>query len=292
MESVMELRDLRMVMDDGVELAGLFYKPDGDGPHPVVVMSHGFSGLMDMGLDPYAKAFRAAGMACVVYDHRNFGDSGGAIRQEADPWQQIRDMREVISHTRNIADVDRERVGLWGTSYSGGHALIIGAVDRRLRCVVSQVPVTSGSGAIERMVTAPEMSNFLQTIYEDYDARARGEAPAMVPVYEPGGETAEWAETMGAGTAYRNEVTLRSRDLWLEYEPWAFMHRISPTPLLMIVAANDTRVPTRDQLEAYGRALEPKQLLLLDCAHYAPYMSHLDAAIAAARDFLTEHLMS
>ena len=112
----------------------------------------------------------------------------------------------------------------------------------------------------------------------------------MVPVYEPGGETAEWAETLGPGTAYRNEVTLRSRDLWFEYEPWAFMHRISPTPLLMIVAAHDTRVPTRDQLDAYSRALDPKRLVLLDCTHYAPYITELEAAIEAGRDFLTEHL--
>ena len=253
-------------------------------------MSHGFSGLMDMGLDPYARAFQVAGLACLVYDHRNFGDSGGSIRQEVDPWQQIRDMREVIAHARIQEVVDADRVGLWGTSYSGGHALVIGAVDRRVSCVVSQVPVTTGSGAIERMVTAPEMPAFLDSIYEDYDARARGDAPVTVPVYQPGSETAEWAEKMGAGTAYRNEVTLRSRDLWLEYEPSSFMHRISPTPLLMIIAAHDNRVPTRDQLEAYHRALEPKELLLLDGAHYDPYMSRLDEAIAAARDFLVKHL--
>lgn len=286
----METRDIRMAMADSVELAGRLYLPDGVGPHPGVVMSHGFSGLMDMGLDPFASAFQAAGLACLVYDHRNFGGSGGAIRQEVDPWQQIRDMREVISYARIQGSVDTNRIGLWGTSYSGGHTLIIGAVDRRVSCIVSQVPVTSGSSAIERMVTAPDMPGFLGDIYKDYDARARGETPASVPVYQPGGETAVWAEKMGAGTAYRNEVTLRSRDLWLEYEPWSFMHRISPTPLLMIVAAYDTRVPTRDQLAAYDRALEPKELLLLDCGHYDPYMQRLEEVIEAGRDFLVLHL--
>ena len=50
----METREVRMAMADRVELAGRLYLPDGAGPHPAVVMSHGFSGLMDMGLDPYA----------------------------------------------------------------------------------------------------------------------------------------------------------------------------------------------------------------------------------------------
>ena len=104
----MELREIRMAMADRVELAGRLYLPDGEEPHPVVVMSHGFSGLMDMGLDPYARAFQVAGLACLVYDHRNFGDSGGSIRQEVDPWQQIRDMREVIAHARiqEVLDAD------------------------------------------------------------------------------------------------------------------------------------------------------------------------------------------
>ncbi len=286
----MEIREIRMIMTDRVQLVGRIYLPDGAGPHPAVVMSHGFSALMDMGLTPYAKAFQSAGLACLVYDHRNFGDSGGEIRQEVDPWQQIRDMREVVSHARVQESLDTNRIGLWGTSYSGGHVLIIGAVDRRISCVVSQVPVTSGSGAIEHMVTAPEMPAFLDSIYQDYDHRARGYAPATVPVYQHGGETAMWAEKMGENTAYRNEVTLRSRDLWLEYEPWSFIHRISPTPLLMVIAAHDTRVPTRDQLDAYNRALEPKKLLLLDCAHYDPYMSRLEESVKAGCEFLVKHL--
>ena len=127
----MEAREVRMAMADRVELAGRLYLPDGAGPHPAVVMSPGFSGLMDMGRDPYACALPAAGLACLGYDHRNFGDSGGDSRQEGDPWQQIRDMREVIAHARIQDSVDAGRVGLWGTSYSGGHVLVIGAVDRR-----------------------------------------------------------------------------------------------------------------------------------------------------------------
>ena len=286
----MQTHDISLSMADKVKLAGKLYLPDGPGPYPAVVMSHGFSALMDMGLDPFAKAFQKAGLAALIYDHRNFGHSDGDIRQEVDPWQQIRDMREVISHARIHEALDSTRLALWGTSYSGGHVLVIGAVDRRISCIVSQVPVTSGSGAIERMITAPEMSSFLNTIYKDYDDRARGHPATTMPVYQSEGETAKWAEALGEGTGYLNEITLRSRDLWLEYEPWSFMHRISPTPLLMIVAANDTRVPTRDQLEAYDRALEPKELLLLDCKHYDPYMSRLDEASKAACEFFVKHL--
>ena len=59
----MEIREIRMIMTDRVQLVGRIYLPDGAGPHPAVVMSHGFSALMDMGLTPYAKAFQSAGLA-------------------------------------------------------------------------------------------------------------------------------------------------------------------------------------------------------------------------------------
>ena len=39
--------------------------------------------------------------------------------------------------------IDPDRIGIWGSSYSGGHVLVVGALDRRVRCVVSQVPLVS-----------------------------------------------------------------------------------------------------------------------------------------------------
>ena len=92
--------------------------------------------------------------------------------------------------------------------------------------------------------------------------------------------------------AYRNEVTLRSLELLTEYEPETFIHRIGPTPLLMIVATQDTTTPTDEQLVAFNRATEPKRLLILDGEHYAAYLSQIGQASAAARDWFVEHLRS
>ena len=126
----------------GATLAGWLYLPDTAKPrHSLVVMSHGFSALKGMGLDEYASSFAQAEIACLVYDHRSFGASDGEPRQEVDPWQQVHDMRDAISYARSLPQVDPERIGVWGTSYAGSHALVVGAIDRRLRCVVAQVPL-------------------------------------------------------------------------------------------------------------------------------------------------------
>jgi fermentation-respiration switch protein FrsA (DUF1100 family) len=69
-----------------------------------------------------------------------------------------------------------------------------------------------------------------------------------------------------------------------------YMARISPTPLLMIVADRDEITPTDIALRAFERALEPKQLVLLRGGHYHAYLEGFDQAARAARDWFVHHL--
>jgi len=77
----------------------------------------------------YAKAFVASGMAALVFDYRNLGTSDGEPRQHLDPWQQIEDYKNAISYAETRSEIDAERIGIWGISYSGGHVLVVGATD-------------------------------------------------------------------------------------------------------------------------------------------------------------------
>ena len=58
---------------EGVTLRGVLRLPDGAGPHPLVVMSHGFSAVIGHGLERFAEVFAAAGLASLAFDHRGFG---------------------------------------------------------------------------------------------------------------------------------------------------------------------------------------------------------------------------
>ena len=133
---------------EGVTLRGWLYTPDGaSGPAPTVVMAHGFSAVKEMYLDRFAEAFAPAGLAALVFDNRNFGASDGEPRQEIDPWAQVRDYRHAITYAETRDEVDAGRIGIWGSSYSGGHVLVVGAIDRRVKCVV--VPGAARLGARE-----------------------------------------------------------------------------------------------------------------------------------------------
>jgi len=282
-------RDI-VIEANGEKLAAWLYQPNEGDRHPLIVMSHGFSAIMAMGLDDYAASFAAAGFAVLVYDHRNYGASSGWPRHETDPWRQVEDMRAVISHGRNLACVDPERIGLWGTSYSGGHALVVTALDDRVKCTVSQVPLVSGRRTFEAWVPEKSRPRFLERLAADRDGRARGEPAAVTVAAIPGSETAEWAEAVDKDGSYGNEITVRSLDLLRSYEPIAFMDRIAPTPLLMIIADQDSQTPVDWQREAFELAGEPKQLLTLSGRHYDPYTLLLEPSRQAALDWFCQHL--
>ncbi len=134
----------------GVTLRGWLYQPEGaDGPAPALVMAHGFSATRHMGLAAFAEVFSTAGIAVLVYDHRCLGDSEGEPRQEINPWAQSRDYRYALSWLAQQPGIDPQRLGIWGSSFSGGEVLVVGAVDPRVKVVIANVPF-AGTSTIRR----------------------------------------------------------------------------------------------------------------------------------------------
>jgi fermentation-respiration switch protein FrsA (DUF1100 family) len=287
---------------EGVTLRGWFYPAEGNtGAAPVVVLAHGFSAVKEMYLDRFAEVFAAAGMAALVSDNRNFGASDGEPRQEIDPWAQVRDYRHAITYASTLPEVDPARIGIWGSSYSGGHVLVVAAIDRRVRAVVSQVPLISGHDNLRALVRADFIAGLREQFDADRLARFAGQPPAMLPVVDadplapsalPTPDSWAWFTQTGKDRApsWRNEVTLRSVEMFTEYEPVSYLPYISPTPLLLVVAQGDHLVPSELALAGYERARQPKDLVILDGGHFDAYVKDFDAASGPARDWFVRHL--
>lgn len=296
--------DISFRTDDGLTLRGWHYLPDDiSGKAPVVIMVHGFAGVKEMCLDHFAAVFCAAGLGVLIFDHRNFGDSDGAIRQEIDPWRQVDDIRDAITFAGTLPHADDQAIGLWGSSFAGGHVFFLGATDRRLKCLVAQVPFTGGAAMVKDPIRTDLLATQIQPMFAaDRNARLAGRPPGMIGVVsedpaEPVAlSTSDSWSSMQAMTVnapnFRNTVTIRSMELASAYEPAAYIPMIAPTPLLMVVGATDYLTPTRHQLAAYETAREPKRLIMIDGGHFAPYLSHLDEASGAARDWFVQHLAS
>jgi uncharacterized protein len=293
--------DIEFRTGDGTTLRGWHYRPEGGGPFATIVMAHGFSAVKEMYLDRFAEVFAGAGLAALVFDNRNFGASDGEPRQEIDPWQQIADYRDAISFALTLPETAGARIGVWGSSYSGAHVLVLGATDRRIRCVAAQVPLISGYRNARRLIRSDLIAPVAAMCADDRLKRFRGEPPALLPVVseDPAGPAAlptpdswQWFTATGRSRApaWRNEVTLRSVELFMGYEPGAWIELISPTPLLLVVALGDHLTVADEALAAYERARQPKRLVMLKGGHFDAYVADFEAASGAARDWFGEHL--
>jgi uncharacterized protein len=292
--------DVEFPVEGDVALRGWLLVPDGTGPHPAITMAHGFAGVKEHGLDRFAGLFADAGFVVLVHDHRGFGSSGGSPRFDVDPWVQIADWRRAISFLEDHPAVDPDRIGLWGTSYAGGHAIVLGATDRRVRAVVAQVPTISGYQQSLRRVPPEQVPALEAAFIDDERRRYRGEPAAMQAVvssdpavpaaYRSPDAVIFYNQPVPEGV-WENIVTLRSTRAARMYEPGQWISRVSPTPLLLIVGLRDSITVTDLALQAYEQALQPKKLVFLDGGHFDPYLGQFAQASAAACDWFTEHLV-
>ncbi len=278
---------------EGATLRGWLHVPDGDGPHPAVVVTGGFGGVKEVFRHhDYPRVFADAGFVVLNYDHINCGTSDGLPRQELDPIKQQRGYKDAVTFLAGHPDVDAERIGIWGTSYSGGHVLAVGATDRRVKCVVSQAMTISGRDNTIARNSPAGLVDLYRRFADDRLGRQRGEPPAVVQAFAEDSDSVRFIKSMPPEYVknWKNEITLRSWELYAEYEPAAFIERISPTPLLMIVPTGDTMTPAAHALGAYHRALEPKRLVTVAGDHYAVYGEAFETTSGAARDWFLAHL--
>ena len=88
-------------------------------------------------------------------------------------------------------------------------------------------------------------------------------------------------------------VTLRTLELFQGYEPGEYLKRISPTPLLMVVAPNDRLVAGELASAAFETAAHPKKLVVVPGGHFDDYVGRgFEISSGAAREWFVEHLVA
>jgi fermentation-respiration switch protein FrsA (DUF1100 family) len=291
----------------GVTLRGWLYMPEGAGDSvPAVVMAHGFSATRHMALSGFAEVFSAAGFAVLVYDHRCLGDSDGEPRQEINPWAQARDYRYALAWLAAQPGIDGDRLAVWGSSFSGGEVMVVGAIDPLAKVVIANAPF-AGLGSAVDPAELDERFAAMRAALDDESGAGPADTtdPPIGPmpvVREPGDETtpvflpqpestAWFVAEGGSGSAWHNTFTLKGLGGATPFDPAVAAPFVTPKPLLMVVATTDRVAATEVALTVFETAGEPKQLVMIEGDHFSPYSgAGLEQASTVARDFLLRYL--
>jgi hypothetical protein len=282
---------------EGERVAAILRLPD-DGsaaPYPAIVQGPGWLQLKEAKRNPpYHRAFTDAGFAVLVIDFRGFGESEGD-GTDLLPHRWIDDLVNAVTYLTTRDDIDAQRIGTFGSgSTGGGNAIVLPAVDPRVRAAVSQMPIADGADWLRRMRREYEWYEFVERVAEDARTRVvtgKGEMPhprRELMVTTPARAEREASEDSSA-SGHVVDVSLRSAAAIMAYRPIDVAHRVSA--LLIIAVADDPVTPTDHAHRLYDAARQPKKLIVQrDTTHYVAYEQYADVVIPEMVAWFRTHL--
>jgi uncharacterized protein len=269
------------LLSEGTRITAQIFAPKGHENEklPTIVLCHGWGGTAD-GLRPGCVAFAKAGYLAVAIDYRGWGASEGRLvrdtlgseprelREVVDPLDQTTDLMNAIHWVVAEPRCDPERIGLWGSSYSGGHVVYAAARDPRVKATVSQVPALDSRWVM--------LGPGRQQTLSEATARTRGEA----------GYPEKGAKVVG------NLQGAPIRERMINYAPVDDVEKASKCAMLFILAGDEELFDNREHgIKAHERAKGPKKLVTIPgIKHYGIYNEARTEAQKLAIDWFAEHL--
>ena len=277
------------IVSEGTRMTAEVYSPRSKqgAKLPTVIMCHGWGGTA-AGLRREAVDISRAGYLVVVFDYRGWGQSDARViltgpvptdkhnnrftaevkevREVVDPLDMARDLLNAIHWVHGEAQADTTRIGLWGSSYSGGHVVWAAARDHRIKALVSQV-----GGMDSRPLAKALNANEVAT------RRTRGEIGYPAP------RAQEVGKLFGGPIAEK----------MMDYAPVEDAARVPPhCAQLYIVAAKEELFDNRNNgIRAHSAARGPKKLVSIpDIGHYGIYREAREQATKLAIEWFDEHL--
>jgi fermentation-respiration switch protein FrsA (DUF1100 family) len=292
---------------EGELCAAWLYRPDesamaDDEDPPVVVMAHGFAGTREMRLPAFAERFAERGFAVLLFDYRSFGDSAGEPRNLVSPKRHLADWRAAVGHARALEGTDADRVAVWGSSFSGGHALVTAATEE-VDAYVGQVPFYDGVRTLPYLIEQSGLSfavDATKAAVDDLVRKYTMREPRYIPVVGQPDELAA-LNTPGSEAGYREMVPDDiDEDEWnrcaarilltvAAYRPVEHAGRVD-CPALVVEATADQLVPG-SAVDATVRELDDVERLRIDGDHFDPYTDPaFERVVSREVAFLERHL--
>ncbi len=267
---------------------------------PCIVMGHGLGGTRAAGLEPFALRFADAGFCVICFDYRGFGTSDGQPRQVVDVRMQLDDWHSAISYARSRPDVDPARIGLWGSSFSGGHVVAAAVEDRDVAAVSSQGAMLDGLAALKHLIHRNGLRAVMTlSSYAAMDvARSKVGAPRITwPVVgAPGSQAVLTSPDSVPGYLaiappdWINAISLG----WALTLPLYRPNRMAvnlPCPALFCITEHDDVVPPAAMEDAAKQAGNKAEIKRYPIGHFDIYVGKgFEQAVADQAEFFTRQM--
>jgi uncharacterized protein len=287
----------------GLTCKGWFYRPDGvTEDRPVVVLCHGMGGVKEFVVAPFAEEWMKRGYCAFAFDYRHTGASEGEPRGRIHPSLHHDDIRAAITVASRQEGVDPSKIILWGASYGGSHAIVVGALDPRVKAVIILVSGLGPKQLIAR-IGRDGWETVKQRLTDEFIERFDGGEEGLIPLVAPPGEPCllpqpenyPWfMRNTERAPNWLNGITQESVLRGMEYDASAYIDLIAPRPLLMFVGENDTMSDLEFDEQVFAKAGEPKKLVTYPVDHFGIYdpTPIRDEAMEIQTAWLKEHDLS
>jgi len=246
-------RAINLPVED-IKLAGQFYLPgeDDQTPYPTICVCHGIPARIpdpsDRGYPLLAERICREGFAVLIFNFRGCGVSGGNL----DLLGWTRDLQAVVDYLWALPEVDRSRLSLFGFSGGAAVSIYVASQDKRVSSIVTCA------------------------------------CPAEFTFF------AEAADPQSVIGHFRSIGTIRDNDFPRSTEEWfggfrlispiKYVAEIAPRPLLLVHGSEDDVVEVSHAHRLYGKAGEPKQIIIIAGAGHR--LRQDDRAMAIVIDWL------
>jgi alpha-beta hydrolase superfamily lysophospholipase len=265
----------------GVECSGSLYTPDNTANPAVIILCHGLATERTFGLKAFVDHFLQSGLAVFTFDYRCFGDSKGTPRNYIDANRHIQDIEAAIQHVKTLSGINNLKIGLWGSSYGGGHVLMAAANSSDVKAVAAQVPFVSGIATVLSFSFKYQMQGFfhgfldiiktllfLNPHYVKVIALPDEFALMNTPESNPG-----YAALIPKNSKWENKAPAKICLTLPAYMPTLSVSKIK-CPALIIYAKNDSLIPYKAVEKAISK-IKNAESLQLNCGHFDIYSGPL-----------------
>ena len=266
----------------GLDITGELYYEKGislDQKHPALIIGAPYGGVKEQGPCVYGNELAQKGFVVLTFDQSFMGESGGFPRNVSSPDIFVENFSAAVDFLGLQKFVDREKIGVIGICGSGGFALSAAQCDTRIRAV-AVVSMYDMSVAVRGNMDKEELQAVKKRLSKQRWIDAENGYPEYLPGFpeqpidkvpedipEP---EAEWfrfyALKRGHHRGARGGFTTTSGMAMMNFPLLDFIDEISPRPILFVVG---DRAHSRFFSDAaYERALEPKEMLVVEDAEH------------------------